>query len=292
MEKIERFNDIYIRSMAFQFAPYVFVSTGTGVKVLNSPFWTGTGNFTEGSDGKTTAWLTSAIGECSGSLTLAALAHAAAIMETNLRIPYFSGKLGADTNLESRKYRLICSGEAYQQFSFDPYLQQNKNCDLNVVSGSFKGDLFGRITSIIEDLPLHMTAAAGFEEPELRVDDSGAYNNGETLPNPQYAEIANSPYNWGFLCGQSGLDAIEVGPPPSKFTGDTPPHDFPGLFWNGEVKPTKQRLIKTLDSAGSEQWEMNTYGEYMWWISQATFGVLPKQRRNIIPILYQRKQIV
>jgi len=293
MEKIERFNDIYIRSMIFQMTPYVFVSTGTGVSLVDAPFWVGTGNFTSGqADSKTTAFLQAQAAAATGNLTLAACNHALTKMEVDQRIPFFSGSnaTAKDAPL-SGKYCLICDSEAYNQFTFDPYLQQNKNCDLDVVNGSFRGSLFGRITTQLEDLPLRMSADGVFAAPELRQESTDAYNTGESLPNPAYTDLAQSQYGIAFMCGGSGYDAIEVGPPPSKFTGDSPPHDFPSLFWNGEVKATKQRLISMLDSDGNQQWEMNTYGEYLWWISQATFGVLPKQRRNIIPIIYKRKQI-
>lgn len=295
MEKIERFGDIYTRSNIWQMAPFVFICTATGVKLIKTgvPFWTGTGNFTEGADGKTATYLKEILlPQVNGNLTLLACAQAMSIAEVELRLPFWSGSNTTVQNgFLNGKYCFITSNEAYTNFTFDPYLQQNKNCDLNVVSDSFRGELFGRGTTQLEDLPMRCDMDGVFANPELRVEDSSAYDNGETLPNPVYAEIAQSPIEIGFLCGAKGYSTIEVGPPPSQFTGDSAPHNFPAMFWNGEVKATKQRLIKVVDSDDSSvNWEMNTYGEYLWWISQATFGVLPKQRRNIIPILYLRKR--
>ena len=292
-EKIDRFDDVYIRSNVWHMSPFVFVAQKNSVKLIQSPYWVGTGNFTEGTDGKTTPWLLDTLPQATHGLSMVALAHALNILETQLRIPFFSGSdLPAEDAPLAGKYALITSSETYNGFSFDPYLRENKNITLDIVKDQYRGSFFGRMTSRLEDLPLRFKADGTYADPELRVDDDNAYNDGETLPNDQYASVANSPYEVGFICGAKGYSSLEVGPPPSKFTGDNPPHDFPGMFWNAEVKATKQRLIKVVDEdTGDAEWEMNTYGEYLWFISQGTFGCLPKQRRNIIPLIYRRSAL-
>jgi hypothetical protein len=115
-------------------------------------------------------------------------------------------------------------------------------------------------------------------------------NNGETLPDDNYSSIATSPVEFGFVMGPTGYESIEVGPPPSQFAGDSFP-DAPKMFWNGEVKLTKHILTPCIDEdTGLVTYEANTYGEYIKFISQAVYGILPVQRRNIIPIAYLRKR--
>jgi hypothetical protein len=130
-----------------------------------------------------------------------------------------------------------------------------------------------------------------FYEPEIRVDDGVTLNDGETIPNTQYTDPASSQYEIGFLSGRGGYETIEVGPPPSQFAKDEMPHNFPKMSWNGEVKLTKRFLVPCLDSdSGTVTYEENTYGEHLKFISQIALGIIPLQRRNVIPIIYKRKR--
>jgi hypothetical protein len=292
MEKMERFEDIYYRGNIFHQAPFIFVCTPTGVKVIQAPYWAGTGNFNQGADGKSTAFLVDAIAQTTGNLSLASVNAAFTIMENDFRIPPFmgSGTPKDDQGLIDL-FCLVTSSEAYSQFTFDPYLQANKNCYLDVVNQSFKGRLFGRVTCKLEDMSLRMTPAGLFKEPELTVDGPAAgADKGDVLPNPEYTDLDQSPYEVGFMVGARGYEAINVGPPPKAFTGDSPPENFPAMRWNGEINLTKRFLVPCIDDAGNTVWEANTYGEHIKFISQATYGIMGKQRRNIIPIFYKRKR--
>lgn len=294
MEKIERYEDIFIRGNIYHMCPFAFAATGNSVKLINTNPWKGTGTFAPATDGKTTAIVQNIISQVTSHLTLPALNHALSIMETELRIPFFSGSgLPKEDAPLNGMFCLVTSSEAYNQFTFDPYLQQNKNCDLDVINDSYRGKFFGRITSRLEDLPIRCTLDGTYPAPEVRVEGGSPLNEGETLPNPTYAGLENnqSPIEVGWMVGSTGYESIDVGPPPAKFTGDSPPHNFPKMFWNGEVKITKQKLVPCIDSdTGQTIYETNVYGEYLWFISQVALGVLPNQRRNVIPIFYKRKR--
>lgn len=294
MEKIERYQDVFIRGQIFHMSPYVFVCKAGGqVSLESTPFWDGNGAFVAGTHGKTQALLAAQAPSITGGLSMEAVAKMHNIMETDLRVPYFTGTGGAtsDSYLKG-KYCLTTSSEAFNRFTFDPWVKENKNINMDIVNDSFRGLLWGRVTTRIEDLPLRMKLDGSFAAPELRVEDANAYNDGETVPNPVYTGrgAAQSPIEIGYFIGGQGYETIEVGPPPSKFTGDSPPHDFPALFWNGEVKATKQFLVSSIDpDTGATVQDMNTYGEWLRLISQVTYGILPKQRRNIIPVFYVRE---
>lgn len=295
MEKMERFEDVYYRGMIFHMSPFAFCCKANGdVELVQTPFWDGLGEFNATTMGKNTPVVTDLLARTTGSLSLLAANKMLTIMENDLRIPFFqgTGTPGGDDSPLNGNYCLVTSSEAYNMFSFDPYLQQNKNCDLDVVNQSFRGKLFGRVTCRLEDLILRCKNDATWPAPELRVEaPANVYNLGETLPNPDYAYPVNSPFEVGFMVGAQGYKAVPVGPPPSKFTGDSPPHNFPAMFWNGEVQLTKQFLTECVDAdTGEVRLEMNTYGEYLKFISHATYAIAPIQRRNIIPVFYRRNR--
>lgn len=289
MEKIERFEDIYLRSNIYHQAPYMLICKNNDVELIPATQWDGVGEFDAATEGKTTAWLTAQLPNVTGNLSLLAVNKALTIMENDLRVPAFKGSnLPKDGEGLQDKYCLIQESESYNQFTFDPYLQANKNCNLDVVHSTFKGDLFGRMTCKLEDLPLRCTAAGVFHEPELRVGEG--LNEGETVGNDLYNLPANSPYGIGFIAGAQGYEAVEVGPPPSKFASDNPPDNFAALKWNAEVRLTKKFLIECIGDDGVVRYEMNTYGENLKFISQGAFGIAGKQRRNIVPIVWLRKR--
>lgn len=302
MEKIDRYKDMFIRGRIFHMAPYGFVCQGNTVQLTNLQYWSGTGTFDPATQGKTTAQLLQMINGAGGipqitsHLTLPALNHALTIMETDLRVPFFSGSgLPQDDKPLQGMFCLSTSSETYNQFTFDPWLLQNKNCDFDVINGQYYGKIFGRITSKLEDMPLRFQNTGVFQEPELRVGGApGVYNLGESNPNLEYTLIdeTGSPYEVSWLIGGTGgYEIIDSGPPPSAFTGNSPPHNFPGMKWNGEVYLTKQFLIPCVDaSTGTTVWEMNSYGRWIRYQSELTLGILGVQRRNIIPIFHKRKR--
>lgn len=295
MEKEERFEDIFYRSRIFHASPNVWIQGGTTGSIAPElyPAPMGIPNIA-GTAAKSIAWRQAMIAQLGalGGLSFESLNKAVTAMETGLRVPCYQGSdLPKGDQGLSGKYALVCSGEAWNQFTFDPWLLAYKNCALDIVNGRFQGSLFGRITCILEDMPLRMMTDGTFPAPEVREVNPAAYNVGESIPNPVYVsrEDTGCPYEWAFLVGTEGYEVIDVGPPPAQFSGTGMPKGFGKMFWNGEVDITKNFLIPCYADDGTLTWDTNQYGEWLKFISQVTYGILGKQKRNIIPILFKRK---
>jgi len=299
MAKQERAEDLFYRSRIYYYSPNVWLPDRAAGELITAPMGLGTETVAAGvttitgATAKTSAWIQAQVAQLGnpGYLSFQTINKLVTVAENDIGVPPFagSGLPKQDAGL-SDKYALVCSSEAFNQFTFDPWLLNNKNCALDVVNGRFKGSLFGRVTTIIEDKPLRCKADGTFTAPEVRELNPSAYNAGESTPNPAYTDINTSPYEWAFLVGAEGYEVINVGPPPAAFAGNGMPKGWGKMFWNGEVEITKNLLIPCYDAEGTLTWEPNNYGEYLKFISQVTYGILGKQKRNIIPILFKRKR--
>lgn len=284
-EKQIRYNDVFIRGNIFHQSPYVFLPNKVNGELVTAPM--GNGN-TAGTSGKTTAFLQAnlpLIGN-PGNLSVNAINLCMNIMETDFRMLPFSGSQMNEDAPPDGKYVLVISGEAYNQFIYDPWVLANKNIQLDVVKETFKGDLFGRITCKLEDMPIRIKADGTFPAPEVRELNPDAFNYGESVPNPDYV---NAPYEVAFMVsGMKGYSAIEVGAPPKEFAGRGMPEGFGKMFWNGEQEITKNLILPCNDADGNRQYDTNKYGRYLQIISAMTFGIVGEQKRSIIPIIFKR----
>lgn len=286
-EKMTRYEDVWLRTRIFYKSPYVWLPNAANGELKAAPMDTDAQAI---GTAKSTTWLQvmfPQIGQ-NGSLSLDTLSRLLTAMSTDLRVPAFSGTDMPGNNGLNNKYVLVCSTECFEHFPFDPYVKVNKTLDFDIVTGSFKGDIFGRITCRLEDMPMRLAADGTFPAPETIELNPAAYNYQETIPNPAYTDIAQAPYEVAFLCGAKGYDCLEVGPPPSEFTGKGIPEGFGKLQWNGEIQMTKDILIPVMQEDGTVKWDTNKYGKYLQLISTLNLGVVPKQPRNIVPIIFKR----
>lgn len=289
-EKKLRYEDIFIRGSIWYRSPYVWLPDKADGELVAAPM--GEGNQANNAvDSKNQAWLQAQLPLIGnpGNLSLNTLNIALTTMETDLRVPPFSGGGQPGENVPpTDKFLLVTSSEAWNQFIYDPWLLANKNCDLNVITDGFRGSLFGRVVARIEDRPLRIAADGTFPAPETREVESTAYNFGESLVTEAYAD---APYEVAFLAGAEGYKSLEVGPPPKVFASKGLPDGFGKMFWNGEIMVTKNLIIPCTDDEGAIiGYEPNNYGEYLKFISQITLGIIGQQPRNILPIVFKRRR--
>ena len=297
--QIANYEELFLRTMMFHMSPFMFIAEGDKMTLVETTPFAGT-TVLGANDGKSTAVLNGLINAYGGTmshLTMRSLAHALTQMSVNLGIPPFSGTgmPSGDNKALDQKYCLVTGEEDWTQFSFDPYLQQYKNCQLDVVNGSFQGSLFGRMTAKLEARPMHFKSNGTQVAPETRVETDVMLNAGETIPNPVYTNMdANSsPYKVSFLMGDVGYDQIEVGPPPAAFSSNKAPKNFAGMKWNGEVYLTDNFLLECVDpNTGAVRYQANSKGRWLRFQGTGVYGIFPRQRRNVIPILHKRKQSI
>jgi hypothetical protein len=177
---------------------------------------------------------------------------------------------------------------------------------MNLLQDGFAGDLFGKVTAKFDPYPLRFDHNGDFVVPQ-KIDST----TGKIIPNPSYTAIGdgsgtdandgstndkgNASYEIGFLVGADAFKTLQVGPPPKEFASkNMSAKKFYDMKWNGEVHLTDQFLIPTgsgsaplSDAAGSE---LNTYGDYLKFISQAVIGGIAGDARYCLPIYFKRRR--
>lgn len=287
MEKQERSEELYIRTGVWSYSPNVYLCGPN--KLQSAPHADVINAAGTKANTKTTAWLQATLPQVTKNLQLMDLNNMIQIMDNDLQCMPFSGNsMPKDDSALQDRYCLVCSPEAYMQFGLDSMALNYRNVNLEYVNQSFKGNFWGRITSKLEHLPLRIAADGTFPQPETRQGNENEWDYQDTVPNPSYV---NAPYEVAWVYGAAGYDSIEVGPPPAAFTGQASPTGFAKMSWNGEVKLINNFLVNSIGSDGTTVVpEINHYGEYVKFICQTSYGLLPKNRRNVVPVIFLRKR--
>ena len=189
------------------------------------------------------------------------------------------------------KYCLIHGQEVWDAFTdTGSFLLANRPLNLDIVTGPFKGSLWGQWTSMQERFELRIAADGTMPAPESIEINPDAYNYGETIMNPLYVQ---APWAVAFGVGAEAYKSITVGPPPDLFAGKSfSIEQFNGMDWNGKIHITRDVHIPTFDQSGTTiVLDTNKRGEYLQLISDIVLGIMPVRPRNIIPIIYKRQRI-
>ncbi len=285
-EKIAVGNDLFHRTAAFHGSDVVYLCGRTAGELVTAPFWTSP----EISEVKNAGWLASVLPSVTRTLDLANIQKIGQVMYSDLGSSPFSGSVladGTDGKGLRDKYCLICGREVWDNFINDTFLQGNRQLNLDIVTDAFTGSLFGRWTTMHERYELRIAADGTTPAPEIVEEGPDRFDLGEVKPNPAYV---SAPWAVAFGCGADAYKAINVGPPPSDFTGMTM-EQFAKLDWNGKVMMTKNVLVNTTDQNGAIIQDTNKRGEYLQLLGDAVMGNLPMRRRNLVPIIYRRARV-
>ena len=242
-------------------------------------------------------------------LTLKEIFKAMLVLQEDIQAPTFDRQYGVPKTSEmiKGKYVLICSTEAWSSLLWDSNLRTDSTslsaagttqlapANMNLLHDGFAGDLFGKVTAKFDPYPLRFSANGDFIAPQS-VDSA----TGKVIPNPNYTKIDGSSNTVGsheiaFLVGADAFKTLQVGPPPKEFASkNMSAKKFYDMKWNGEVHLTDQFLIPTgsgsnplTDAAGSE---LNTYGDYLKFISQVVIGGIAGDTRYCLPISFLRRR--
>lgn len=198
-----------------------------------------------------------------------------------------SGGTPADNAVFKHKYVLVGGSSIYSALPTDAHVLNTKPLAMNLLNDGFQGQIGPNLIFKQEfyDLRFNEDGSMPAPEIELMLTDTGYSTPNatrQTIMNPEYAE---APIGVAFLVGANAYETIEVGPPPSEFTGASiSGQRFNKLNWNGEVRMTDNVLV----NYGSGNLDTNKYGEYLQLIADTVLGILPNTPRNILPIFYRR----
>lgn len=298
--QITAYNDIFIRTNIFHKSPHAVIagkgssSAGDGFdgdEYVYAP--SGNGSLDGTGDGKSTAWLQQMIAYLGSTgarsnLSFKLIKKVKMIMAEDLQIYPFEGiyNVSKQNEVVKGKYMIIGGAEAYEMLSFDEFILANKDDKRDLINDVFSGIISKNIVYMTERFPLRISTDGTIPAPQIYVDDSAVYNDGETVPNPAYV---NAPIEVAFMCGYQPYKSLAVGPPPSEFAsaraaGGMSMKKFAELRWNGEVRLTDNLIV----NYGSGNLDTNKYGEYVQFIADLALGIVPCNRRAVIPIFYRR----
>ena len=247
------------------------------------------------------------------TISLKEIFKAMLVLQEDIQAPTFDRlhNVPKTSEMVKGKYVLICSTEAWASLLWDTNLRtghttagatQLAPANLNLLQDGFAGDLLGKITAKFDPFPMRFDHNGTFVVPQK---ESG----GKVVPNPAYTAIGdgdtgfdsdgstndagNASYEIAFLVGADAFKAINVGPPPKEFASkNMNAKKFYSMKWNGEVTLTDQFLVPTSGTAISATpgTELNVYGDYLKFISQAVIGGIAGDARYCLPIIYKRRR--
>jgi len=238
-----------------------------------------------------------------GPLTLKDIYKAMLHLQEDVQAPTFERQQNSPKTSEmlKGKYVLICSTEAWSSLLWDADLKAGDDgnsrlapANMNLVNDGFAGDLWGKVTARFDPYPLRFTDNGTFLAPQT-VDATSH----KLVPNSNYTSISATSSDTvassevAFLVGADAFKTISVGPPPKEFASKSmSAKKFYSMKWNGEVTLTDQFLIPNSGTALSDTGtqDLNVYGDYLKFISQAVFGGIPGDARHCLPIFYRRRR--
>jgi hypothetical protein len=285
-EKIMVYHDLFYRTAIFHGAPSVYIC-GKPTELTSSPHWDSPAI----ARSKTQGHLQQYIADATHTLTLEHMSHLATVMQVDVGAAFYKGSQladGTDGAGIAGKYAMVLGSEVWDYWQTSSYLLNNKNHNLDVVTGPFRGSLFGKWTTMQERFELRIAADGTIPIPETIEETVSAYNYGETVVNPAWRD---APYAVAFAVGAEAYKSMRVGAPPKLFTGDMSLEKFNGMDWNGKVHMTRNVLVPTVDQDGAVVNDTNKRGEYLMLISDLIMGILPIKRRHIIPVIYRRERV-
>jgi hypothetical protein len=291
-EKVMVFKDLFYRTAIFHGSPKLWVcGKPTGTELTGVDYWRSPTIALS----KTQAMLQALIAQTTGALTLETIKKLATVAYNDEAITPFSGKVlpdGSDGSGLNQKYCLYIGTEVWDSFTdTGSYLLNNRALNLDVVTSGFTGSLFGRFTCKFERFEMRIAADGTIPAPETTQENNNEYNFGDRVMNPAYVA---APIGVAFLVGMDAYKAVTIGAPPKYFSdggSGMTMKQFQGMDWNGRVNMTRNVLVPSLDQNNKVVLDTNKRGEYLQLIADVALGILPNQRRNIIPILYRRSRI-
>lgn len=291
-------NDMFQRTQVFYLSPNVYISgkpstsNGDGFdgdELVQAPIALGN-QADDVAASKNQNWKQQAVayvGNNLGNLSFKVVKKVITIMEQDLQAPAFEAMANMPKPNETikGKYVLIASNEVMEYLSFDDFILANRPLMMNLLNDEFGGSIGNKCVWKSERFPLRIAADGTFPVAQTYETNPNAFNYGETVPNPAYV---NAPFEVAFMCAADAYRSINVGAPPKEFgSGTMTEEKFNKLFWNGEVKLTSNLII----NYGNNNLDTNKYGEFLQLISSTVHGIIPVNRRFIVPIIYRRVRV-
>lgn len=287
-------NEFFIRSAVYHNSPYVYV-TGSQGGLNNTPVFADgdaalpTDTSASKDAGKVANWINRLGAGDNGFLTYNNILAAASYAKNFLGIMPYQAPSGApkENAVLKGQYLLLGGSDIWDSLPHDAHVLGTKPLAMNLLNEGFKGSIGGKVMFKEEFFDMRYKDDATLPAPQidLLLADSGYSTPNATNQTILAPDYALGPIGVAFLVGSDAYEKLEVGPPPAPFSGaGIKGSDFNKLQWNGEVRLDKNMLVDyngTLDT--------NSWGDYVRLIADATFGIIDKNRRTIMPIFYRRK---